>query len=342
MCTGSAASGVSSTATGPRLPKCSRRDHGRVMSPNKPWDARVRAIADEQQGFISHAQLRELEVTRSERVAQIEAQRWLPVHRRGVVVLHSESCHRGSPWLSLARVGPQARLGGVSALACDGLKGYEEPMTHIWVAKSLQKSRPAGVILHETRRWAASHAVTAGLPRSRPEVAIVQGALWARSARQAALVMTMSLQQRLATPAQVSAQLERVRRHPYRRALEGLLRDIAGGVESLNELDFATMCRERGFPEPTRQAIRRHANGRYVLDVHWDEFRAVVEIQGAGHLVLDKVLTDEVRLLDLAVDGDTMIPVSSATLRTHPEPFFAALARFLRSRGWAGTYHPAA
>lgn len=306
------------------------------------WEAPVLALAAKQQGFVSFAQLAPLKVTRPQREAQVAARRWLPLHRRGIVVMHLEESIRDSAWLALARVGPHARLGGVTALQVAGLTGYVEPRRHVWVPKSFQKGVSENVVLHETRRWAETDCVTEGIPRSTPEVAVVQGALWARSLRQAALVLTMSLQQQVAAPDGVGAELEKVRRHVFRRPLQAILADVRGGTESLNELDFARGCRLRGLPEPNRQVLRKHANGRYVLDAHFDGYRVVVEVQGAGHLVLDKVLTDEVRLLDLAVDGDTMVPVSTTTLRIAPEDFYQALARLLRSRGWTGTYHPAA
>jgi very-short-patch-repair endonuclease len=298
-------------------------------------------VVRRQGGWLSLEDLRG-HVTESQRRANVKAGRWLSVPHRGVVVLTMARPELHGSLLALAQVGPTARLGGVSALMVDGLSGYLEPVAHVWVPKSQQKGAATGVQLHETRRWTASDCTATGIPRSAPAVAAVQGALWARSFRQATLVLTMSIQQGVVTVADVQAQMDRVRRHVWRRALMGILRDVADGSESVNELDFIRMCRERGIPEPNRQVRRRGPSGRYVLDAYFDSYRLVVEIQGAGHLVLDRVITDEVRLLNLASDGDTMVPVSSLTLRTHPEPFFEALARLLARRGWTGYYRPTA
>jgi very-short-patch-repair endonuclease len=299
----------------------------------------LNALAEAQHGWIGLPQLANLGITREQRRAHIAAGRWLDVPQRGVVVLSIASASQRTLWLSLARVGPSARLGGASALEVDGLKGYAEPSARIWVPKGHAKHRVPGVTLHETRRWKASQDATVwGLPRSLPGVAVAQGVAWAKSLRQAALIVTMSVQQRLVGAQDIAVQVDRLGGHPFRRAILATLTDVVGGAHSMNELDFAAMCRARGIPEPERQVRRRTSAGHIAVDACWEVSRVVVEIQGAGHLVLDRVLSDEVRLLDLASQGDTMVPVTTATLRADPEPFFRALATLLRSRGWRGGY----
>jgi hypothetical protein len=277
-------------------------------------------------------------VSRGHRRAQVAAGRWRAIPGKAVIrhtgPLSGESAHRAA----LIEVGPGARLGGISALEVDGLTGFDEPRVHIWVPKGHRKQAPtelAGEIcLHETRRWTTADCVEFGLPRSRRAVATVQAALWARSVRQAALCLVMPVQQRLVRVEEVALELARVRRHAFRSVLTTVIEDIAGGAQSLNEVDFASECRRRGLPEPNRQVVRRLPGGRVFLDVRWDEYRVAVEVNGAGHDRLDVALRDEVRLVDLQAQGDAAIPLSVLTLRVNPEPFFAALHRLLVARGW--------
>jgi hypothetical protein len=302
-------------------------------------DPELLAVAAAQGGFVDFPTLRRHEVRESEQRAHVAAGRWLGVPRRGVVLLQVVESVRLELWRMLVAVGPGARLGGVSALAVDGLTGFDEPRTHIWVPKSHQKdltARPPRVQLHETRRWRLTDCADEGLPRSCSAVAVVQGALWARSLKQGALVMTMSIQQRIVSADDVLIAFERVRRDARRRPLLELLDDIRGGIESMPELDLARLCRAYGVPEPTRQVRRRTSQGVAVVDAVFEEFAVAVEIQGAGHAVLDRMMLDEVRFLELALRGDITIPVSSATLRVDPHPFMAGLARLLRARGWRG------
>lgn len=116
--------------------------------------------------------------------------------------------------------------------------------------------------------------------------------------------------------------------------------DIRDGVRSMNELDFARLCRTRGLPEPSRQTLRESAQGRRYLDVEWVVYGIRLEVQGAGHARLLNVLSDDVRLMDLAAEDGAAVSVSVLSLRVDPEPLFASLARLLQSRGWRGVYRP--
>ena len=46
---------------------------------------------------------------------------------------------------------------------------------------------------------------------------------------------------------------------------------MADGAHALVELDFARLCRARGIPAPTRQAVRHGPRGRIYLDVGTEE-----------------------------------------------------------------------
>ena len=304
-------------------------------------------LVEERRGVLPFAELREAGLTPGYRRAMVASGRWRPVHRKGVVVgstqTPDELAAREAVWReALVRVGPGARVGGITALRAAGLVGYHEPRVHIWVRRGDEKAPAGNVVLHETRRWDHAHAMGAGLPRSTPPVATVQAALWAVSLRQAMLCLVMPIQQRLVRAEDVSVELDRVRRHRFRKPLQAGIRDIARGAESLNELDFGVECRRRGLPEPTRQVRRRLPSGQAVLDCYWEDYGVVVEVNGAGHDALDIAMRDELRIADLQLQGDVVVPLSVLTLRCDPEPMFDVLAQLLRARGWTAEPPPRA
>lgn len=281
------------------------------------------------------ADLKALDISRAEVRTRVAAGRWRALPHRGLVLDNGPIGDGPAAWMrAVVEVGAGARLGGITALHAAGLQGFREPLIHVWVAKSRSKQHIEGVRLHETRRWSAADSVPVGIPRSTPAVATVQAALWSRSRRQALLALVMPIQQRLVRPADVAAELNKIRRHEFRTMLQSSIGDIMDGAHSLGELDFAAECRRRGLPEPSRQVVTRTSQGRVYLDVRWGQFGVAVEINGAGHDRLDVAMRDEVRLLDLMSAGDAAVPVSVLTLRCDPEPFFGALLRLLRSRGW--------
>jgi very-short-patch-repair endonuclease len=98
-----------------------------------------------------------------------------------------------------------------------------------------------------------------------------------------------------------------------------VVRDIAFGVESLRELDFARMCRARGLPEPARQVVRRGPRGRIYLDVGWDAHEFAVEIDGAQHRWGLAVTTDNLRLNAVVLEGDRVLRIDVIGLRLETE-----------------------
>ena len=286
--------------------------------------------------FVRIGELDARGVSRARRRANLAAGRWSALTGRGVDLARGPLTEDENWQRMLLAVGPRARLGGMTALRAVGLAGYVEDQCHIWVPKSRQKARTSGVCLHETRLWGDPDAAVTGIPRSLPAIATVQGALWALTPRQSMLCLVMPIQQRLTRVEDVATALDRVRRHRFRGMLRSALGDIAGGAQSLGELDFTRMCAERGLPAPSRQVLRRSSRGVIYLDVYWAAYGVALEIDGAGHARLEQSLRDEVRALDLQVDGDAAVSVSVLTLRCDPEPFFAGLSRLLRASGWPG------
>lgn len=303
--------------------------------PRQPPRPDISGLIEERQGVLPFSELRAAGVTRGQRRAHEARGTWQVVPRKGVVTFSGAASGESAWRAALLCVGPSAALGGITALQANGLVGFPERRCHVWVRRGQEKARAEGVMLHETRRWGQDDLMGAGLRRSTPPVAAVQAALWSVSARQAMLCLVMPIQQRIVRAEDVRKELDRVRRHRFRRLLQAGIRDIALGAESLNELDFATECRRRGLPEPTRQVVRALGRGRAVLDAYWERYRVVVEVNGAGHEALDVAMRDELRIADLQLQGDVVVPLSVLTLRCDPDPIFDVLARLFRARGWS-------
>ena len=97
-------------------------------------------------------------------------------------------------------------------------------------------------------------------------------------------------------------------------------------LHSLGELDFARLCRERGLPEPTRQAVCKGPDGRVFLDVRW-ECGLVVEIDGVRLIMLTT---------DLAGVGKSEIGVRVGSLMDHRDTIRDAVERAESELGTRG------
>ncbi len=159
---------------------------------------------------------------------------------------------------------------------------------------------------------------------------MVRAAIWAPTDRQAATLLAMTMQQRLAHPARVSAAWAAVQRCHRRSLLQQVVVDVCNGAQSLDELDFASMCRQRGLPEPNRQVIRKGRRGRIYLDVGWEDLGVHVEIDGAQHAQGLNAVDDALRHNGLAVEGTVNLRIPVLGLRLSAEAFMDQVEEALR------------
>jgi very-short-patch-repair endonuclease len=291
------------------------------------------ALAQRQDGVVSRLQAYRLGVTRAEIRAHVRAQRWRRVGSQALALHTGQLTERGKLWAAVFEAGPRAQLDGASSLIASGLTGFQVDRIRVSVPRGARVRRARGLDIRQTRRWDAADLVATGVPRTPPAVAAVRGALWAATDRQAALLLTMCVQQRLATPDQLGLEALRIKRDRRRRLLHGVILDLAGGARSLGELDFARECRRRGLPEPTRQLVRRGRSGRYYLDVAWEDWGVVVEIDGIHHTWALNVVSDALRQNDLALQDLVVLRLPLLGFRVAREEFFAQIKEALSARG---------
>lgn len=297
--------------------------------------SRATGLAAAQAGAVSRRQLYAAGLTRGEVRANVRAGRWQRVGRH-VIVVHTGPLGQSTMlWAAQLSGGPRARLDGASALIAAGLTGFEMPVHRVSVPHGARVFRDALVDVRQTRRWRADDAVRgAGPARTRPEIAAVRGALWASSDRQAALLLTMTVQQGLAPADRIARALLQVKKAPRLSFIVDVVTDLVGGVRSMAELDFAGACRARGFPEPTRQVVRRGPGGRYYLDVLWEEFGVAVEIDGIQHVLAEEVVKDALRHNDVTLQRLTVLRLPVLGFRVAADEFFAQIEQALVDGGW--------
>lgn len=117
----------------------------------------------------------------------------------------------------------------------------------------------------------------------------MRAAIWARTDREAAYLLSVVVQQGLVHPIDIAVELLRIKRHRRRLFVHAVVNDLVDGAWALGELDFARELRRRGLPPPVRQVLRKDRNGRY-LDLYWPELKLVVEIDGIHHAWAENVV----------------------------------------------------
>ncbi|UMG93576.1 DUF559 domain-containing protein [Nocardioides sp. TF02-7] len=287
---------------------------------------RARALARRQGGVVSRRQLYGLGVTRYEVRSQVRAGRWQLIGDQAVVLHNGAVSDEGHRWAAVFSGGPRAQLDGAASLVASGLQRYDVARIRVSVPRGARVRSSSRYDIRQTRRWSRDDEVGSGIPRTRPAVAAVREALWARTDRQATYVLTLVVQQGLARPADLAREALRIRRDKRRLLVQATVDDLLDGGRSLGEIDVVRELRRRGLPPPSQQALRRDRRGRYYLDLHWPDLRLVVEIDGIHHTWAENVVGDALRQNSLALAGDTVLRVPLLGLRVDPDAFYGQIA----------------
>lgn len=116
--------------------------------------------------------------------------------------------------------------------------------------------------------------------------------------------------------------------------IEETIEDAAGGIASLPEREFAQIVRAFQLPEPARQRVLRHNDGRYFLDAYWEEYDLAVEVDGRPHMDVTAWDADLDRANEIVLDRRTMLRFTSFAVRSRATMVGSTLVRALTVRGW--------
>lgn len=291
---------------------------------------RVMRLAVEQGGVVSRRQLYAADVTRGEIRNEVRVGRWQLIGDQSVCLHNSDVSQVGHFWAALFQGGPRACLDGETALVAGGLQRYTIETIRVSVPRGARIRRTKRYQIRQTRRWSADDVTTTGIRRVRTPTAAIRAALWAKTDKQAAYVISLVVQQGLATPEQLGLELLRIRRDKRRLFLHAIVNDLLDGARSLGEIDVVAECRRRRIPAPERQVLRTDGRGRYYLDLYWPDRRLVVEVDGIHHAWAENVVGDALRQNSLALSGDTVLRLPLLGLRLSPDDFFAQIEAALR------------
>lgn len=292
----------------------------------------VKHLAERQDAVVSRDDLLHAGVDAAVLRDEILSGRWQRAGPRAVVLHNGPLTTQQELWVALVTTCATAVLAGPTAAQASGLRGFATEEIHVCVAKGAHVRHMPGVRVHVLRRLREEDvdALTSP-PRTRTPVSVIDTALWRTHARGATAVVAAAVQQGLASPGQLREVMHRVRRHPHRRPILLALADVEMGAQALSEIDFARLCRSAGLPEPSRQRVRMDPTGkRRYLDVEWDKFGLVVEVDGAHHMKLEVWSEDLTRQNEEVIDGRRVLRFSSITVRTEEPRVVSQLRRALR------------
>lgn len=291
--------------------------------------------ASAQCGLLTRAQLASLGMDRWAVRHRTRTRRWVELTPTVVGTTTGALTREQIMWLGVLHGGEQAIVGEITAAEVMGLRNWHrDPVTVLVPHDADVGDGHPTIEFRRTRRDLSAMRVRRnGLPVSRIEPAVLGFASRQRSPRTAEGVLAATVQQQLSTPASLLEWVDRMK--PLRGAgrFRAALAEIAGGAQSVAELDVRRMCRRFSLAPPHRQVKRRDSSGRTrFTDCEWrlpDGRTLVLEVDGGFHMDAEHWEDDIARQRALTTTDRLVVRCTARELRDEPE----RIARDLRLLG---------
>lgn len=270
--------------------------------------------------MLARRQLRRLGYNSDYLRTQIRAGRWKDRSSTVVSTFTGELTTSQRRWLGVLHAEHGALVGGIAAATAHGLVHWHRDDIAVLVPPHLVLAPVAGIQWVRTRRsLAVMRDPMSACPTARLEPAILIFGAADRSARTAIGIVAAAIQQNLTTPGHLLRWINLLA--PLRRA--GRLRDavaaMAGGAQSMGEVDVDRMCRAHALESPDRQVRRRDAAGAWrYTDCEWklDNGRLIIlEVDGGFHMEVEHWQADIARARALASPDRMIVRCTTAELR---------------------------
>lgn len=286
----------------------------------------LEALAAHQGGGLRRDQLAGVGVTYEHAANEVSARRWSAWGKHVILLQNAPPIRTQMMWIAVLDAGERSALASHTALEVAGFRGFGKELAdiHVLVTRGARYVELPDVRIHESRRFTPSDIVARrGLPRTTPARSAVDAAAWQPWPRYACALVAAVVQQRLCTVRQLQEALAAAGHIRHKAHLTLALRDIAGGAESLGEIDIADLCRRHHVVPPTRQSRRRDRSGRWrYLDCIWelaDGSVVVLEIDGSHHLSVEHWEADIKREREVVIGGSRVLRATTVELRLEAE-----------------------
>ncbi|GAB2990607.1 hypothetical protein [Nocardioides montaniterrae] len=294
-----------------------------------------RDLAQAQHGLLTRAQLAALGVDRWAVRHRIATERWLALGPTVVSTTTGALSREQRKWWGVLHAGAGAVLGDLTAAEHLGLRNWTRDEITVLVDKeNAPNSGIDGITFVQTRHsLALLRDRRSEIPCAAIEPAVLRFASRQRSHRTAEGVLAAAVQQQLTSPELLLGWVDRLR--PLRGAprFRVALGEIAGGAQSVAEIDVRRMCNAFRLRLPDRQTKRRDSSGRLrFTDCEWhlpNGHVIVLEVDGAFHMETEHWEDDLARQRRLSGPGRTIVRCSARELRDDPD----VVARDLRALG---------
>jgi very-short-patch-repair endonuclease len=292
-----------------------------------------REAAESQGGLVTRRQLRAAGVRSQAAAHRFETERWQSLSPTVVATFTGELTAVQRLWLGVLHGGEGALVAGLHAGELGGLKNWHRDEITVLVPSRIRvPTELSGYrFVRTVRDLGELRSAFLTPPTCRPIAAVLLWASEQDNIRTTRGVLAAVVQQRLATPEQLIGELDRLGRLRWAGEMRRTLIEIAGGAQSVAELDVRRMCRVHRLALPTRQVKRHDSGGRVrFTDCEWtlpDGRVLVLEVDGAFHMEAQQWEDDLARQRALSGSERLIVRCTARELRDEPERVARDLVR---------------
>jgi very-short-patch-repair endonuclease len=252
--------------------------------------------------------------------------------------------HTGEPsyltrvWSALLYAGSGALASHETAGYIDGIVPNPPRFVHVTVPTTRRVRRQSGLVIHLAFHAAAKAAVGARPPRTTKVDPVLDIASVARRPDDVVGILTTACQRGATTPDSLSVALARRRRMRNRALVSVVIEAIADGAHSVLEWRYMRdVERAHGLPKGKRQAPRRRKGGREWLDVCYEDFGLIVELDGERFHEGVQRRVDRARDNAATRRGEHTLRFGWVEVFSAPCETAAEVGEMLAALGWSGS-----
>ena len=296
-----------------------------------------------QDGAVSRGQLVDHGLTDKHIAAQIAAHRWQRVRPGVYLTFTGPARFRAHVWAAVLYAGEGAAASGESAAFLSGLRDRPPAIIEVCVDESRRVTDHSGcdggpaLRVRRVRAFQGRRHPSRLPPQTRTEDTVLDLVDRATDADRVVSLITGSCQRRLTTATRLEQSAMRRTRLRWRALIDDIFEDVRDGVQS--PLERRWRCdveRAHGLPAGKRNCTERSHGGHVYRDVHYVEYRTVVELDGnAAHPTENREL-DRARDNDVAESAQVTLRYGWRAVAGTPCESAAQVGRVLSSRGWRG------
>lgn len=292
----------------------------------------------EQQQVVSRAQANAIGVSDGVIQARLRAGVW----QRGYPGTYI--AHTGAPSY-LSRVWSALLYAGDGALASHQTAAYLHDIVsapprpvHITIPSTRRVRSQSGLVIHLAVHAAAKSYVGMTPPRTTTAETVLDLVATAHRPDEVVGVLTNAYQRRKTTTASLRAALSRRKTMPHRGLVLQVIDAMADGVHSVLEWRYLRDVEvAHGLPRGRRQAPRRREGARDWLDVCYEEFGLIVELDGEQFHQGERRRVDRARDNAATRRGEHTLRYGWYEVFSTPCATAFEVGETLRALGWHGT-----